>query len=52
MTKTDTIQATTLTYNDKVTELPVRRGSSGPDVIDISTVFRDIGCFTYDPASP
>ena len=49
MNKTDTTQATTLTYNDKVTELPVRSGSIGPDVIDVGTIYRDTGCFTYDP---
>lgn len=48
MNKTGAFEATTLTYNDKVTELSVRRGSIGPDVIDIGKVYRDIGCFTYD----
>ncbi len=49
MNKTDATQATTLTYNDKVSALPVHKGSMGPDVIDIGTVYRDIGCFTFDP---
>jgi citrate synthase len=31
------------------TELPVRRGSMKPDVLDISRLYRDIGMFTYDP---
>jgi len=31
------------------TELPVRRGSMTPDVLDISGLYRDIGMFTYDP---
>jgi citrate synthase len=31
------------------TELPVRRGSMTPDVLDISHLYRDIGMFTYDP---
>jgi len=31
------------------TELPVRSGSVGPDVIDIGKLYRDTGCFTYDP---
>jgi citrate synthase len=49
MNKTGTTQATTLTYSDKVTELPVRSGSIGPDVIDVGTLYRDTGCFTFDP---
>jgi len=49
MNKTDAIQATTLTYNEKVIELPIRSGSIGPNVIDVGTVHRDAGCFTYDP---
>ena len=39
----------TLTSLTNVTELPVRTGAMGPDVIDIGTVFRDTGHFTYDP---
>lgn len=30
-------------------DLPVREGSFGPDVIDISTLYQDTGCFSYDP---
>lgn len=30
-------------------ELPVRRGTVGPDVIDIARLYRDHGVFTYDP---
>jgi citrate synthase len=33
----------------KVTELPVRKGTVGPDVIDISALYRDQRVFTYDP---
>ena len=29
--------------------LPVRSGTEGPDVIDVSTLARDQGVFTYDP---
>ncbi len=29
--------------------LPVRRGTLGPDVIDITSLYQDTGCFTYDP---
>jgi citrate synthase len=30
-------------------DLPVRHGTLGPDVIDISYLYRDQGVFTYDP---
>ena len=30
-------------------ELPVRSGTVGPDVVDISRLYRDAGVFTYDP---
>ncbi len=33
----------------KESELPVHKGSTGPDVIDISRLYRDQGVFTYDP---
>ena len=29
--------------------LPVRSGTIGPDVIDVGKLYRDTGCFTYDP---
>jgi len=30
-------------------DLPVRKGTLGPDVIDIASLYQDSGCFTYDP---
>jgi citrate synthase len=30
-------------------DLPVRRGTLGPDVIDITSLYQDTDCFTYDP---
>jgi len=40
----------TLTSPDgKTTELPVRKGSTGPDVVEIGRLFADQGVFTYDP---
>jgi citrate synthase len=33
----------------KKTELPVRDGSIGPAVVDIATIHKDLGVFTYDP---
>ena len=41
--------AATLSLNGKQTGLEVRSGTIGPQVIDIAKVYRDTGCFTYDP---
>ncbi len=42
--------AFTLTSPDgKAIELPTHKGTIGPDVIDISRLYRDQGVFTYDP---
>jgi citrate synthase len=30
-------------------ELPVHKGTTGPDVIDIGSLYREQGAFTYDP---
>src|SRR6266540_6764544 len=30
-------------------DLPIRKGTIGPDVIDINTCYQATGCFTYDP---
>ena len=29
--------------------LPMRKGTLGPDVVDITTLYQETGCFTYDP---
>ena len=29
-------------------DLPMRKGTLGPDVVDISTLYPETGCFTYD----
>src|SRR5579862_5970593 len=38
---------------DKATErkaqLPVRNGTIGPSVVDVSTILKDVGVFTFDP---
>src|SRR6185369_16688677 len=31
-------------------DLPMRKGTLGPDVVDISTLYQDTGRFTYDPS--
>ncbi|MEQ1695952.1 MAG: citrate synthase [Hyphomicrobiaceae bacterium] len=39
----------TLNLGEKTCDMPVRSGTVGPDVIDIGKLYRDTGCFTYDP---
>jgi citrate synthase len=43
----------TMTLTDNATgksiELPVMAGSVGPEVIDIRSVYKELGMFTYDP---
>jgi citrate synthase len=38
-----------LTFDGKTSDMVVRTGTVGPDVIDIAKLYRDTGCFTYDP---
>ncbi len=38
-----------LQYGDKSVELPVKLGSIGPSVIDISKLYAQTGMFTFDP---
>ncbi len=38
-----------MTHGDKTSQLPVRSGTLGPDVMDIGKLYKDTGCFTYDP---
>ncbi len=38
-----------LTIGDKTLELPILKGSEGPDVIDISKLYSESGYFTFDP---
>lgn len=39
----------TLSVGGKTIEMPIYSGTEGPDVIDISTLYKDTGYFTYDP---
>src|SRR6202051_3647552 len=39
----------TLKYGDHGIELPVKHGTLGPSVIDISKLYAEAGIFTYDP---
>lgn len=39
----------TLTYRGKTIDIPVLQGACGPDVLDIRTLYPEMGLFTYDP---
>ncbi len=39
----------TLVYGNKSIDLPVSRGTVGPDVVDIRKLYSDANLFTYDP---
>jgi citrate synthase len=47
--KSDASRAATMIINNKQIQMPVRSGVIGPDVIDVARLYRDTGCFTYDP---
>lgn len=38
-----------LTINDKTVELPIIKAAEGPDVIDVTKLYKDTDCFTFDP---
>jgi citrate synthase len=42
-------KATISLGSNQLAHLPVRSGTIGPDVIDVGRLYRDTGCFTYDP---
>ncbi|HML92223.1 citrate synthase [Methyloceanibacter sp.] len=43
------IDEATITLRGGEHNLPVRSGTMGPDVIDITSLYGRTGCFTYDP---
>ncbi len=45
----DKTMVLTNTSDGRSAELPVYKGTVGPEVVDISTLYRDLGVFTYDP---
>jgi citrate synthase len=52
MTSKDADAGTNVTLSlgsNRQAHLPVRSGTIGPDVIDVGRLYRDTGCFTYDP---
>ncbi|WP_062202501.1 citrate synthase [Aureimonas sp. AU12] len=42
-------QSAKLALGDKSTELELRHGTIGPDVVDIASLYKNTGLFTYDP---
>jgi citrate synthase len=44
-----TANSATLRIGQNEYTLPIRKGSTGPDVIDISKLYAETGVFTYDP---
>ncbi|MGE3067105.1 MAG: citrate synthase [Hyphomicrobiaceae bacterium] len=48
-TGTQSAKTASLIYDNKQVQMPVRSGTIGPDVIDVTRLYRDTGCFTYDP---
>ncbi len=42
-------KSATLSYGDKSYTFPVKSGTIGPDVIDISKLYGQTGAFTFDP---
>ena len=48
------MSATTGTFNlgDISVSMPVKAGTIGPSVVDISKLYAQTGMFTYDPGSP
>jgi len=45
----DAKQTAELRLNGQVYQLPIHHPSAGPDVIDIRSLYKDAGVFTYDP---
>jgi len=39
----------TLNYKGKRSEFAIRQGTIGPAVLDIAKLYKDTGCFSYDP---
>jgi citrate synthase len=45
----DKSKTATLTVGNKNYDFPIKSGSIGPDVVDISSLYNKAGIFTYDP---
>ena len=48
-TVSDATSAATLEHGGEVIDLPFRSGTIGPEVIDVANLYKETGCFTYDP---
>src|SRR5215813_7515551 len=48
-TKSSTEKDASLVIGGTGYDLPMRKGTLGPDVVDVSTLYQDTGRFTYDP---
>src|SRR3569833_4630225 len=46
---TQTTNSAKLTIGDKDVEMPVLKGTLGPDVVDIRKLYGETDVFTYDP---
>ena len=42
-------KAAHMTVDGKSVDLEMRSGTTGPDVIDVARLYKETGCFTYDP---
>src|SRR5215468_8535519 len=49
-TKSSTEKDASLVIGGAEYDLPIRKGTLGPDVVDISSLYQDTGRFTYDPS--
>ncbi|MAU42025.1 MAG: citrate (Si)-synthase [Kordiimonas sp.] len=47
--KTTSSDVAKLTIGDKTAEFPIYKGVAGEDVIDVRTLYKETGMFTYDP---
>ena len=47
--ETESARTADLEFDGKTVSFDVRSGSIGPDVVDIGKLYRETGCFTYDP---
>src|SRR5262245_13146643 len=48
-TKDSTEKDASVVVGGTAYDLPMRKGTLGPDVVDVSTLYQDTGRFTYDP---
>src|SRR5512132_2900617 len=48
-TKVATEKQASVVIGGRGYDLPMRKGTLGPEVVDVGTLYQDTGCFTYDP---